>query len=180
MVLMAAVPVPGLAVRVKAPLLVSLVNLPVNSMLEEAVAGLLKTGHLVQLAALAAAVKEEDTCQVVPMVKQTPEAVAEGEADTATIVMPVLAALASCASGCTRKARERGKDNYAVIQERNEDGGIHSAVQQGAPQHRRHHNGAHTAPPGGGLGLAVGAGVLGLPVRAAVAHIPAEDGAEET
>ena len=33
---------------------------------------------------------------------------------------------------------------------------------------------------GGGLGLAVGAGVLGLPVRAAVAHIPAEDGAEET
>ena len=75
MVLMAAVPVPGLAVRVKAPLLVSLVNLPVNSMLEE----------------------------VVPMVKQTPEAVAEGEADTATIVMPVPAAAVSCASGCTRK-----------------------------------------------------------------------------
>lgn len=91
-----------------------------------------------------------------------------------------LAARASCASGCIRRARERGKDNYAVIQERNEDGGVHSAVQKGAPQHRRHHNGAHTAPPGGGLGLAVGVGVLGLPVRAAVAHIPVEDGAEET
>ena len=97
-----------------------------------------------------------------------------------TFLIQGLAALASCVSACTRRARERGKDNYAVIQERNEDGGIHSAVQQGAPQHRRHHNGAHTAPPGGGLGLAVGAGVLGLPVRAAVAHIPAEDGAEET
>ena len=97
------------------------------------------------------------------------------------LLFPVLlAALASCASGCTRRARERGKDNYAVIQERNEDGGIHSAVQQGAPQHRRHHNGTHTAPPGGGLGLAMGAGVLGLPVRATVAHIPAEDGAEKT
>ena len=98
----------------------------------------------------------------------------------ASLLIQELVVPASCASGCIRRARKRGKDNYAVIQERNEDGGIHSAVQQGAPQHRRHHNGAHTAPPGSGLGLAVGAGVLGLPVRAAVAHIPAEDGAEET
>lgn len=136
--------------------------------------GLLPALHLLVLVRallLASSAKQLASCM--------PAAVA-AVAEVLLIPTALRAALASCASGCTRRARERGKDNYAVIQERNEDGGIHSAVQQGAPQHRRHHNGAHTAPPGGGLGLAVGAGVLGLPVRAAVAHIPAEDGAEET
>lgn len=37
-------------------------------------------------------------------------------------------AAASCASGCIRRARERGKDNYAVIQERDKDGGSKSTA----------------------------------------------------
>ena len=55
---------------------------------------------------------------------KTPEVVAAEvlRAGTTTqFVCPVPVALASCASGCTRRARKRGKDNYAVIQERNED-----------------------------------------------------------
>ena len=58
------------------------------------------------------------------------------EAAVAEILLMPTALLADpglSASACIRRARKRGKDNYAVIQEKNEDGGVHSAVQQGAP-----------------------------------------------
>lgn len=178
--------------RVKAPLHESLASPPVNFILvvgegEPLVRMLCPVQSILEakvgVAMAVTPTTQENTKMLNQALRTLVVAVVEGlekAITTLTHTMVLLAAAASCASGCTRRARERGKDNYAVIQEKNEDGGIHSAVQQGAPQHRRHHNGAHTAPPGGGLGLAVGAGVLGLPVRAAVAHIPAEDGAEET
>lgn len=54
------------------------------------------------------------------------------EVAVVAVVTPVIlaepAAAASCASGCIRRARKRGKDNYAVIQERNEDGGSKSTA----------------------------------------------------
>lgn len=49
------------------------------------------------------------------------------------ILMAVPAAQVSCASDCIR-ARKRGKDNHAVIQERNEDAGVHKAALQGRPR----------------------------------------------
>ena len=171
---------------VKAQPHASLTRQPGNCMQAAAVAGNAEVEPVLVLAEkVVAAMGVWPLIQL--LIPGRPIPAAEAAAELVIMIQPVvgsckaeLAAPASCASACTRRARKRGKDNYAVIQERNEDGGIHSAVQQGAPQHRRHHNCAHTAPPGGGLGLAVGAGVLGLPVRAAVAHIPAEDGAEET
>nr|DAF46461.1 MAG TPA: hypothetical protein [Siphoviridae sp. ctdau33] len=174
------------AEQVKAQPHASLTRQPVSCMPAAAVAGNAEVEPVRVLAEkVVAAMGVWPLIQL--LIPGRPIPAAEAAAELVIMIQPVVgsckaepAVLASCVSACTRRARERGKDNYAVIQERNEDGGIHSAVQQGAPQHRRHHNGAHTAPPGGGLGLAVGAGVLGLPVRAAVAHIPAEDGAEET
>lgn len=63
------------------------------------------------------------------MQRQIPVAVAAVlQAGTTKVFLPVLADPASCASACIRRARKRGKDNHAVIQERNEDGGSKSTA----------------------------------------------------
>lgn len=63
--------------------------------------------------------------RMLPVEPTTLEAVVE---ETLVEATAQTAAAASCAFGCTRRARKRGKDNYAVIQERNEDGGSKSTA----------------------------------------------------
>lgn len=62
--------------------------------------------------------------------KPIPAEVAEEVLAFPMALVPRLAraARASCASDCIRKARERGKENHAVIQERDKDGGSKSTA----------------------------------------------------
>ena len=126
---------PGVtAVQAKVRLPGSLARKPANSMLaaELAVQTLRHRFSVVRVAAATVLTPLLVVQNRREMVKQTPAAVvAEVQGRLLALIchgMAQTAALASCASACTRRARKRGKDNYAVIQERDKDGGSKSTA----------------------------------------------------
>lgn len=119
---------------VKAQPHASLTRQPGNCMQAAAVAGNAEVEPVLVLAEkVVAAMGVWPLIQL--LIPGRPIPAAEAAAELVIMIQPVvgsckaeLAVPASCASGCIRRARERGKDDHAVIQERDKDGGVHKAA----------------------------------------------------